>query len=116
MGVKHGRLENVTLYTGMVNQRLSVSRNSMYHLPSFKIFTGKGYRECFFIWNTEEYDEGNGQDPNKYKVPCDDVFKMWGTEVGEVDAWNIQDSKDLKRLLKKLKDTTGDKSGHIKHI
>ena len=41
---------------------------------------------------------------------------MWGTEVGEVDAWNIQDSKDLKRLLKKLKDTTGDKSGHIKHM
>ena len=28
--VKHGRLENVT-YTGMLNQRLSVSRNSMYH-------------------------------------------------------------------------------------
>ena len=41
---------------------------------------------------------------------------MWGTEVGEVDAWSVADSKELKRLLKKLADSAGDNSGHIKHM
>ena len=116
MAVKHGRLENVTL--AYWNAKPKTIGKSKLHVPSAfaKIFTGKNYRECFFIWNTEKYDEGNGQDPNKYKVPCDDVFKMWGTEVGEVDAWSVADSKELKRLLKKLADSAGDAAGHIKHM
>ena len=107
MAVKHGMLENVTL--AYWNPKPKVIGKSKLQVPSAfaKIYTGHGgkYRECFFVWNTDVYDMKKGADPNTYKVPCEKVFEIWETEVGEADAWSPDDSKALKALLKKLGDT-----------
>ena len=122
MAVKHGRLQVLTL--AYWNARPKTLGKNKLHVPSAfaKIFTctTHDYRECFFIWNTEKYDKGNGQNPNKYKVPCDKIIKMYGTDVGEVSSWSMEDSKNLKALLKRFKETPEGRGKHnetmIKHL
>ena len=35
-------------------------------------------------------------------MPCEQVIKMWENDVGTSDSWAPEDSKETKRLLKKL--------------
>jgi len=116
MAVKYKRLEVLTI--AYWNAKPKTIGKSKLHVPSAfaKIMTGKGYRECFFVWNTEKYNDGNGQDPKIYKEKCDKVMDMFGTEVGEVDAWSMEDSKALKKLLKKFMETNPDAAKHTKHM
>jgi len=102
MAVKYGRLENLTL--AYWNNRPKKIGESELHVPSgfAKLYTdGKGYKECFFVWNNDVYDKSNGQDPNKYKQNCDVVTAMWGTQVGEADKWSLKDKDALIDLLDK---------------
>ena len=102
MAVKYGRLENVTI--AFWNNRPKKIGKSQLQVPSAfaKLYTdGKGYKECFFVWNNDVYDKSNGQDPNKYKQNCDVVTAMWGTQVGEADKWSLKDKDALIDLLDK---------------
>ena len=114
MAVKHGVLENVTL--AYWNPKPKTIGKSKLQVPSAfaKIYTGDGYRECFFVWNTDVYDMKTGADPNTYKVPCEKVFKMWETDVGKADSWSPDDSKQLKALLKKYAEQMPKHAKHAK--
>ena len=102
MAVKYGVLENVTL--AYWNPKPKTIGKSKLQVPSAfaKIYTGDGYRECFFIWNTDVYSQGSGAKPSTYSMPCEQVIKMWENDVGTSDSWAPEDSKETKRLLKKL--------------
>ena len=111
MAVKYGRLENLTI--AYWNNRPKKIGDSQLHVPSgfAKLFTdGKNYKECFFVWNNDEYDKSNGQDPNKYKQNCDVVIAMWGTQVGEADKWSMKDKSALVDLLEKYIDSEKNQS------
>jgi len=111
MAVKYGRLENLTI--AYWNNRPKKIGDSQLHVPSgfAKLFTdGKNYKECFFVWNNDEYDKSNGQDPNKYKQNCDVVIAMWGTQVGEADKWSMKDRDSLVDLLEKFIDSEKNQS------
>ena len=111
MAVKYGRLENLTI--AFWNNRPKKIGKSQLHVPSAfaKLYTdGKGYKECFMVWNNDNYDKANGQDPNKYKQNCDVVIAMWGTQVGEADAWSIKDKAALVDLLEKYIESEKDQS------
>jgi endonuclease G, mitochondrial len=122
MAVKHGMLENVTL--AFWNAKPKTIGKSKLQVPSAfaKIYTGHGhghggkYRECFFVWNTDIYDMKIGADPNTYKVDCKKVVAMWETNVGTADSWAPEDSKELKRLLKKLSSQVPTTAKHIKMV
>lgn len=111
MAVKYGRLENLTI--AFWNNRPKKIGKSELHVPSAfaKLYTdGKGYKECFFVWNNDVYSKADGQDPNKYKQNCDVVTAMWGTQVGEADAWSMKDRDELIDLLEKYIDSEKDQS------
>ena len=111
MAVKYGRLENLTI--AFWNNRPKKIGKSKLHVPSAfaKLYTdGKGYKECFMVWNNDNYDKSNGQDPNKYKQNCDVVIAMWGTQVGEADAWSMKDRDELIDLLEKYIESEKDQS------
>ena len=111
MAVKYGRLENLTI--AYWNNRPKKIGDSQLHVPSAfaKLYTdGKNYKECFFVWNNDEYDKSNGQDPNKYKQNCDVVIAMWGTQVGEADKWSMKDRDSLIDLLEKFIDSEKNQS------
>ena len=111
MAVKYGRLENLTL--AYWNNRPKKIGESELHVPSgfAKLFTdGKGYKECFFVWNTDEYNKKDGQDPNKYKRDCNEVIALWGTTVGEADKWSSKDKSTLIELLEKYIDSEKNQS------
>lgn len=105
MAVKHGVLETVSI-AFWNNRPKKIGENGM-HVPSAfaKIFTAKGYRECFFIWNNDEYDSKTGKDPYSYKTDCNKVFAMVGTVVGQAPSFGSSDQKELKRLLEFYKTT-----------
>jgi endonuclease G len=101
MAVEHGVLETVSI--AFWNDRpKKIGENEM-HVPSAfaKVFTSTkdNYRECFFIWNNDDYDNADGQDPNKYKKDCKEIFAMVGTKVGKAPSFSAADEKELKRLL-----------------
>ena len=75
-----------------------------------KIFTAKNHRECFFVWNTDEYDSKNGKDPYTYKADCKDVFSKWGTVVGKAEGWTPDNKIALEALLEKYIVTESNKS------
>ncbi len=111
MAVKYGRLENLTL--AYWNNRPKKIGESELHVPSgfAKLYTdGKGYKECFFVWNTDEYNKKDGQDPNKYKKDCNEVIALWGTTVGEADKWSSKDKSTLIELLEKYIDSEKNQS------
>ena len=70
----------------------------------------KNYRECFFVWNTDEYDKKKGKDPYTYKRDCDEVLGSWGTLVGKAEGWTVNDTNTLKDLLNKYVVTQKDQS------
>ena len=111
MAVKYGRLENLTI--AFWNNRPKKIGKSQLHVPSAfaKLYTdGKGYKECFMVWNNDNYDKSNGQDPNKYKQNCDVVIAMWGTQVGEANAWSMKDKDELIDLLERYIDSEKNQS------
>jgi len=116
MAIEHGSLHVVSL--AFWNAEPKTIGKSKLQVPSAfaKIFTctTHGYRECFFVWNTDVYDKGKGANPNTYKVDCNKVIAMWETNVGSVDSWSPQDSKELKRLLKKLGGQVPKTANHTK--
>ena len=108
--VEHGVLEMLTLV--YFNDRPKIIGKSGLQVPSAfgKVFTAKNYRECFFVWNTDEYDSKKGKDPYTYKRDCDEVLGLWGTVVGKAEGWTVDDTITLKGLLKKFVDTEKDQS------
>jgi endonuclease G len=107
---EHGVLEMLTLV--YFNDRPKKIGESGLQVPSAfgKVFTAKNYRECFFVWNTDEYDSKKGKDPYTYKRDCDEVLGLWGTVVGKAEGWTVDDTITLKGLLKKFVDTEKDQS------
>ncbi len=107
---EHGVLEMLTLV--YFNDRPKIIGKSGLQVPSAfgKVFTAKNYRECFFVWNTDEYDSKKGKDPYTYKRDCDEVLGLWGTVVGKAEGWTVDDTITLKGLLKKFVDTEKDQS------
>ncbi len=103
--VEHGVLEMLTLV--YFNNRPKVIGKSKLQVPSAfaKVFTAKDYRECFFIWNTDEYDSKTGKNPYTYKQNCDVVFAMWGTQVGEASKFSSKNKDELMKLLQLYIDT-----------
>ncbi len=99
MAVKHGVLEILTLV--YFNDRPKLIGKSGLQVPSAfaKVFNAKNYRECFFIWNTDEYDSKKGKDPYTYKQNCEVVLAMWGTQVGEASKFSDENKKELMNLL-----------------
>jgi DNA/RNA endonuclease G (NUC1) len=110
MAVKHGVLEMLTLV--YFNNRPKVIGKSGLQVPSAfaKIFTAKNHRECFFIWNTDEYDSKKGKDPYTYKENCEVVLAMWGTQVGEASKFSDENKKELMNLLKLFMESEKDQS------
>jgi endonuclease G len=110
MAVKHGVLEMLTLV--YFNDRPKVIGKSGLQVPSAfaKVFTAKNHRECFFIWNTDEYDSKNGKDPYTYKENCEDVLAMWGTQVGEASKFSDENKKELMNLLNLYVESEKDQS------
>jgi len=110
MAVKHGVLEMLTLV--YFNDRPKVIGKSGLQVPSAfaKIFTAKNHRECFFVWNTDEYDSKKGKDPYTYKENCEDVLAMWGTQVGEASKFSDENKKELMNLLKLFMESEKDQS------
>ena len=115
MAVKYGVLETLTI-AFWDNRPKKIGENGM-HVPSAfaKVFSSKGYRECFFVWNTDEYDSKKGRDPYTYKTDCKKVFSLVGTTVGKAVGWTPDDSVELKRLLEFYK-TTEPSSKTLKDI
>ena len=107
---EHGVLEMLTLV--YFNDRPKKIGKSGLQVPSAfgKVFTAKNYRECFFVWNTDEYDKKKGNDPYTYKRDCDEVFGSWGTLVGKAEGWTVNDTNTLKDLLNKYVVTQKDQS------
>jgi len=110
MAVKHGVLEMLTLV--YFNDRPKVIGKSGLQVPSAfaKVFTAKNHRECFFIWNTDEYDSKKGKDPYTYKENCEDVLAMWGTQVGEASKFSDENKKELMNLLNLYVESEKDQS------
>ncbi len=110
MAVKHGVLEMLTLV--YFNDRPKKIGESKLEVPSAfaKIFTAKNHRECFFVWNTDEYDSKIGKDPYTYKADCKDVFSKWGTVVGKAEGWTPDNKIALEALLEKYIVTESNKS------
>jgi len=110
MAVKHGVLEMLTLV--YFNDRPKVIGKSGLQVPSAfaKIFTAKNHRECFFVWNTDEYDSKKGKDPYTYKENCEVVLAMWGTQVGEASKFSDENKKELMNLLKLFMESEKDQS------
>jgi len=110
MAVKHGVLEMLTLV--YFNDRPKVIGKSGLQVPSAfaKIFTAKNHRECFFIWNTDEYDSKKGKDPYTYKENCEVVLAMWGTQVGEASKFSDENKKELMNLLNLYVESEKDQS------
>ena len=108
--VEHGVLEMLTLV--YFNDRPKIIGKSGLQVPSAfgKVFTAKNYRECFFVWNTDEYDSKKGKDPYTYKRDCDEVLGSWGTLVGKAEGWTVNDTNALKDLLNKYVATQKDQS------
>ena len=107
---EHGVLEMLTLV--YFNDRPKKIGKSGLQVPSAfgKVFTAKNYRECFFVWNTDEYDKKKGKDPYTYKRDCDEVLGSWGTLVGKAEGWTVNDTNTLKDLLNKYVVTQKDQS------
>ena len=107
---EHGVLEMLTLV--YFNDRPKKIGESGLQVPSAfgKVFTAKNYRECFFVWNTDEYDSKKGKDPYTYKRDCDEVLGLWGTVVGKAEGWTVNDTNALKDLLNKYVATQKDQS------
>ena len=107
---EHGVLEMLTLV--YFNDRPKKIGESGLQVPSAfgKVFTAKNYRECFFVWNTDEYDKKKGKDPYTYKRDCDEVLGLWGTVVGKAEGWTVNDTNALKDLLNKYVATQKDQS------
>ena len=107
---EHGVLEMLTLV--YFNDRPKKIGESGLQVPSAfgKVFTAKNYRECFFVWNTDEYDSKKGKDPYTYKRDCDEVLGSWGTLVGKAEGWTVNDTNALKDLLNKYVATQKDQS------
>ena len=107
---EHGVLEMLTLV--YFNDRPKKIGESGLQVPSAfgKVFTAKNYRECFFVWNTDEYDNKKGKDPYTYKRDCDEVLGLWGTVVGKAEGWTVNDTNALKDLLNKYVATQKDQS------
>jgi len=107
---EHGVLEMLTLV--YFNDRPKKIGESGLQVPSAfgKVFTAKNYRECFFVWNTDEYDSKKGKDPYTYKRDCDEVLGSWGTLVGKAEGWTVNDTNALKDLLNKYVVTQKDQS------
>ena len=107
---EHGVLEMLTLV--YFNDRPKKIGESGLQVPSAfgKVFTAKNYRECFFVWNTDEYDSKKGKDPYTYKRDCDEVLGSWGTLVGKAEGWTVNDTNTLKDLLNKYVATQKDQS------
>ena len=107
---EHGILEMLTLV--YFNDRPKIIGKSGLQVPSAfgKVFTAKNYRECFFVWNTDEYDSKKGKDPYTYKRDCDEVLGLWGTVVGKAEGWTVNDTNTLKDLLNKYVATQKDQS------
>ena len=110
MAVKHGVLEMLTLV--YFNDRPKVIGKSGLQVPSAfaKVFTAKNHRECFFIWNTDEYDSKKGKDPYTYKENCEVVLAMWGTQVGEASKFSDENKKELMNLLNLYVESEKDQS------
>ena len=108
--VEHGVLEMLTLV--YFNDRPKKIGKSKLQVPSAfgKVFTAKNYRECFFVWNTDEYDKKKGKDTYTYKRDCDEVLGSWGTLVGKAEGWTVNDTNTLKDLLNKYVVTQKDQS------
>lgn len=105
MAVEHGTLETVSI-AFWDDRPKKIGKNQM-HVPSAfaKVFTAKGYRECFFIWNNDEYDSKTGKDPYSYRTDCDKVFAMVGTTVGKAEEFSREHGLKLKELLEFYKTT-----------
>jgi len=104
MAVKHKVLETLTI--AYWNERPKKIGDSQQSVPSAfaKVFSASdGYRECFFVWNNDEYDAKTGKDPYSYKTDCKQVFSLVGTVVGKAEGWTAQDRIDLLQLLEKYK-------------
>ena len=108
--LEHGVLEMLTLV--YFNDRPKKIGKSGLQVPSAfgKVFTAKNYRECFFVWNTDEYHSKKGKDPYTYKRDCDEVLGSWGTLVGKAEGWTVNDTNALKDLLNKYVATQKDQS------
>ena len=101
MAEKYGSLETISL-AFWDNDPEIIGTNKI-HVPSSfaKIFVSNtGYRECFFIWNDEDYDDINGKDPKFYEKNCDEVFKMFKKTVGKKIVFSGADKTELIKLLK----------------
>lgn len=106
MAEKYGSLETISL-AFWDNDPEIIGANQI-HVPSSfaKIFvTNTGYRECFFIWNDDEYDNVNGKDPKFYEKNCDEVFKMFNKNIGKKIIFSNTDKIELLNLLKIYKKT-----------
>jgi len=106
MAEKFGSLETISL-AFWDNDPETIGKNNIQVPSSFaKIFVSNtGYRECFFIWNDEEYDNINGKDPKFYEKNCDEVFKMFNKSVGKKIIFSNTDKIELIKLLKIFKKT-----------
>ena len=101
MAEKYGSLETISL-AFWDNDPEIIGTNKI-HVPSSfaKIFVSNtGYKECFFIWNDEDYDDINGKDPKFYEKNCDEVFKMFKKTVGKKIVFSGADKTELIKLLK----------------
>ena len=106
MAEKFGSLETISL-AFWDNDPETIGKNNIQVPSSFaKIFVSNtGYRECFFIWNDEEYDNINGKDPKFYEKNCDDIIKMFNKNIGKKIVFNSANKIELSNLLKLYKKT-----------
>lgn len=106
MAEKFGSLETISL-AFWDNDPETIGKNNIQVPSSFaKIFVSNtGYRECFFIWNDEEYDTVNGKDPKFYEKNCDDIIKMFNKNIGKKIVFNNVNKIELSNLLKLYKKT-----------
>ena len=106
MAEKFGSLETISL-AFWDNDPETIGKNNIQVPSSFaKIFVSNtAYRECFFIWNDEEYDNINGKDPKFYEKNCDDIIKMFNKNIGKKIVFNSANKIELSNLLKLYKKT-----------
>jgi len=106
MAEKYGSLETISL-AFWDNDPETIGKNNIQVPSSFaKIFVSNtGYRECFFIWNDEDYDSINGKNPKFYEKNCDEVFRMFNRSVGKKIVFNSANKMELSNLLKLYKKT-----------
>jgi len=106
MAEKYGSLETISL-AFWDNDPETIGKNNIQVPSSFaKIFVSNtGYKECFFIWNDEDYDSINGKNPKFYEKNCDEVFRMFNRSVGKKIVFNSANKMELSNLLKLYKKT-----------